>query len=278
MALTGGLALALDFVLFSPAARQERRDLDGDGELRRLDGDPRLARIRLHLPAGLFLARSPDRQADRLRPQGDARPDRAARGRRGRADRRASAPDAHADRPGDARGERESALGARRRRRRRRDDPRRLGCSAARSPPRPASCSGCSCRSAPSWASTCCCRCSPPRSSAASAACPGAFAGGLIIGLGEAVTVQLVGAEWRAAVAFLVLIAVLHRHARPACSGGRRDARSRRPIAYASFFLVDRPRQRASSASASTCNGDRPACSMSASPVSSPSAPMPRRS
>ena len=38
---------------------------------------------------------------------------------------------------------------------------------------------------------------------------PGAFAGGLIVGLGEAVTVQLVGAEWRAAVAFLVLIAVL---------------------------------------------------------------------
>jgi branched-chain amino acid transport system permease protein len=38
---------------------------------------------------------------------------------------------------------------------------------------------------------------------------PGAFAGALVIGLGEALTVQLAGAEWRAAVAFLVLIAVL---------------------------------------------------------------------
>ena len=38
---------------------------------------------------------------------------------------------------------------------------------------------------------------------------PGAFAGALIVGLGEAMTVQLVGAQWRAAVAFLVLIAVL---------------------------------------------------------------------
>ena len=38
---------------------------------------------------------------------------------------------------------------------------------------------------------------------------PGAFAGALIVGLGEAMTVQLAGAEWRAAFAFLVLIAVL---------------------------------------------------------------------
>jgi branched-chain amino acid transport system permease protein len=38
---------------------------------------------------------------------------------------------------------------------------------------------------------------------------PGAFLGGLIIGLGEAATVQLAGAQWRAAVAFVVLIAVL---------------------------------------------------------------------
>ena len=38
---------------------------------------------------------------------------------------------------------------------------------------------------------------------------PGAFAGALVIGLGEAMTVQLAGAQWRAAVAFLVLIAVL---------------------------------------------------------------------
>ena len=38
---------------------------------------------------------------------------------------------------------------------------------------------------------------------------PGAFAGALILGFGEAITVELAGAEWRAAVAFLILIAVL---------------------------------------------------------------------
>ncbi len=38
---------------------------------------------------------------------------------------------------------------------------------------------------------------------------PGAMIGGLIIGLAEAFTVQLIGAEWRAAVAFVVLVLVL---------------------------------------------------------------------
>jgi branched-chain amino acid transport system permease protein len=38
---------------------------------------------------------------------------------------------------------------------------------------------------------------------------PGAMLGGLIVGLAEAATVQWVGAEWRAGVAFLVLIGVL---------------------------------------------------------------------
>ena len=38
---------------------------------------------------------------------------------------------------------------------------------------------------------------------------PGAFLGALIIGVGEAATVQFAGAQWRAAVAFVVLIAVL---------------------------------------------------------------------
>jgi branched-chain amino acid transport system permease protein len=38
---------------------------------------------------------------------------------------------------------------------------------------------------------------------------PGALLGGLIVGLSEAATVQLIGAQWRAAVAFVVLIAVL---------------------------------------------------------------------
>ena len=38
---------------------------------------------------------------------------------------------------------------------------------------------------------------------------PGALVGALIVGLCEAMTVQLVGAEWRAAIAFLTLSAVL---------------------------------------------------------------------
>ncbi|MEZ5797595.1 MAG: branched-chain amino acid ABC transporter permease [Paracoccaceae bacterium] len=38
---------------------------------------------------------------------------------------------------------------------------------------------------------------------------PGAVLGGLIIGLSEAAAVQFVGAEWRAAVAFMILMAVL---------------------------------------------------------------------
>ncbi|HWK45767.1 MAG TPA: branched-chain amino acid ABC transporter permease [Stellaceae bacterium] len=38
---------------------------------------------------------------------------------------------------------------------------------------------------------------------------PGALLGGVIVGIGEAVAVQWVGAEWRAAIAFLLLIAVL---------------------------------------------------------------------
>ena len=38
---------------------------------------------------------------------------------------------------------------------------------------------------------------------------PGAFVGALIVGLAEALTVQLAGAEWRAAVAFVALVGVL---------------------------------------------------------------------
>jgi branched-chain amino acid transport system permease protein len=38
---------------------------------------------------------------------------------------------------------------------------------------------------------------------------PGAMTAGLIVGLSEALAVQAVGAEWRAAVAFVILIAVL---------------------------------------------------------------------
>jgi branched-chain amino acid transport system permease protein len=38
---------------------------------------------------------------------------------------------------------------------------------------------------------------------------PGAMLAGLIVGVGEAATVALVGAEWRAAVAFVILVAIL---------------------------------------------------------------------
>jgi branched-chain amino acid transport system permease protein len=38
---------------------------------------------------------------------------------------------------------------------------------------------------------------------------PGALAGALIVGVSEAAAVQMIGAEWRAAVAFLLLIGVL---------------------------------------------------------------------
>ena len=38
---------------------------------------------------------------------------------------------------------------------------------------------------------------------------PGAMLAGLIVGLSEAIAVQLVGAEWRAAIAFVILVAVL---------------------------------------------------------------------
>ena len=38
---------------------------------------------------------------------------------------------------------------------------------------------------------------------------PGAVAGGLVIGLAEAATVQFIGAEWRAAASFVLLIAML---------------------------------------------------------------------
>jgi branched-chain amino acid transport system permease protein len=48
---------------------------------------------------------------------------------------------------------------------------------------------------------------------------PGAFVGALIIGLAEALTVQLAGAEWRAAVAFTALVGVLL--IRPAGIAGR---------------------------------------------------------
>ncbi|HEY3146435.1 MAG TPA: branched-chain amino acid ABC transporter permease [Dongiaceae bacterium] len=41
---------------------------------------------------------------------------------------------------------------------------------------------------------------------------PGAMLAGLIVGLSEAIAVQVIGAEWRAAVAFVILVAVLLIH------------------------------------------------------------------
>ncbi|HEY1383351.1 MAG TPA: branched-chain amino acid ABC transporter permease [Dongiaceae bacterium] len=41
---------------------------------------------------------------------------------------------------------------------------------------------------------------------------PGAMLAGLIVGLSEALAVQFIGAEWRAAVAFVILVAVLLVH------------------------------------------------------------------
>jgi branched-chain amino acid transport system permease protein len=38
---------------------------------------------------------------------------------------------------------------------------------------------------------------------------PGALLGGLMVGVAEAAAVQLLGGQWRAAVAFLMVIAVL---------------------------------------------------------------------
>ena len=51
---------------------------------------------------------------------------------------------------------------------------------------------------------------------------PGAVIGGLIVGLAESVAVQFIGAEYRAAIAFLLLIAVLL--VRPAGLFGRAEA------------------------------------------------------
>lgn len=50
---------------------------------------------------------------------------------------------------------------------------------------------------------------------------PGAVLGGLIIGLAEAAAVQFIGAEWRAAVSFVILMAVLF--VRPIGLFGRRE-------------------------------------------------------
>jgi branched-chain amino acid transport system permease protein len=50
---------------------------------------------------------------------------------------------------------------------------------------------------------------------------PGALLGGLVVGVAEAAAVQLLGGQWRAAVAFLVVIAVLL--VRPAGLFGRAD-------------------------------------------------------
>ena len=64
---------------------------------------------------------------------------------------------------------------------------------------------------------------------------PGAILGGLIIGLAEAGAVQLIGAEWRAAVSFLILMAVLFvRPDRPFRSAGTMIDL----FGYGAFFLT----------------------------------------
>ena len=59
------------------------------------------------------------------------------------------------------------------------------------------------------WGSTCCCRCSPRRSSAASAACRGRSSADSWSGCARRSRWQAVGAEWRQAIGFVVLTAVL---------------------------------------------------------------------
>ena len=54
MGLTGALALALDFALFRRLRGKNRRHFAGHGEFRRLDGHPRLARVRVHLAPAYF--------------------------------------------------------------------------------------------------------------------------------------------------------------------------------------------------------------------------------
>ena len=140
-----------------------------------------------------------------------ATPDQLLSPRRRARPRRARPPPAHPHphRTLDARGLGEPGAGRRRRRGRARRHPRRMGARRrarlhGRGHRRAASS-----RSGRRWASTCCCRSSPRRSSAASAASRARCSPGLIVGVAEAMTVQLVGAEWRAAVAFVILVAIL---------------------------------------------------------------------
>jgi len=53
---------------------------------------------------------------------------------------------------------------------------------------------------------------------------PGAMVAGLIVGLGEAFAVRLAGAEWRAGVAFVILVAVLLLRPTGLFGQGRRAA------------------------------------------------------
>ena len=64
---------------------------------------------------------------------------------------------------------------------------------------------------------------------------PGAMLAGLIVGLTEAVAVQLIGAEWRAAIAFVILVLVLLL--RPQGLFGRARM-SVELVGYAAFFLT----------------------------------------
>ena len=64
---------------------------------------------------------------------------------------------------------------------------------------------------------------------------PGAMLAGLIVGLSEAFAVQFIGAEWRAAIAFVILVG----RPAPAPAGPVREARmSLDLLAYGAFFLT----------------------------------------
>ena len=72
MALTAGLALALDKILFSRLRGKGAAISIVMASFGASMAIRAVARIRLHLPAGVFFARSPDCEAYRLRSQSDA--------------------------------------------------------------------------------------------------------------------------------------------------------------------------------------------------------------
>ena len=106
---------------------------------------------------------------------------------------------------------------------------------------------------------------------------PGAVVGGSSSASPRAATVGMVGAECRAAVSFVVLIADPAGAARPGFSGSEADGRSL-GLAGLRQLLPRRRWHIPSWCWGSTCNGAHAGCSTSASRASSRWAPMPRHS